>query len=148
LAHPNGKIATKIRDAAGDEGLALLWVDALNDLTYVDPVGGYADRWIDEGVGLMLKPEKVHAVGCLHSGRPEVIVCQEAGGNFGGVGDGGDEKEDTSGLATDLYFKRCDGIYKNLAGRVLNNRHTRYIKREVFEHYSSSHLFIQVGHHT
>ena len=57
----------------------------------------------------MLKPTKVHREGCTHSDNPEMIICQDEGRD--GL---------TSKLATALYFKRCEGTFKNLVGEKLD----------------------------
>lgn len=56
----------------------------------------------------MLKPTRVHREGCMHSEKPEMIVCETEGGD--GL---------TSKLATALYFKRCDRTFKNVVGEKL-----------------------------
>ena len=64
--------------------------------------------------GIMLRPIRVHAEGCLHSDKPEMAVSR--GSNAG--------EEVTSRFAKELYFKRCDGTFKNAAaGRLRMSEH-------------------------
>ena len=58
---------------------------------------------------------KRHAHGCLHSENPKVIIEKCAVS---------DDKEDPESMRRDelsrsLYFRRCDGRYKNMRGEVL-----------------------------
>lgn len=70
----------------------------------------------------MKKPQKVHVGGCLHSESPEVIINGTS--QRVGVGEGesssADELRSEGGLASHLYFKRCDGTFKNVLGEVLS----------------------------
>lgn len=66
----------------------------------------------------MLQPErKVHKVVCLHSDQPHVTICNVRRGEDRDVVDKGKSQE--SRLALSLYFKRCDGTYKNINGELL-----------------------------
>lgn len=58
------------------------------------------------------EPTKYHAEGCLHSSKPEMIISNEVM----------EEGQRTSKLARALYFRRCDGVYKNVAGERLSMR--------------------------
>ena len=88
-----------------------------NSFAACGPDGGcrYCKKYMRTAVRSMLQPVKNHRNGCLRSNIPEVII---AGGtsdtNEQDVGEG--EKGD---LASSLYFKRCDGVFKNVKGEKL-----------------------------
>ena len=76
-----------------------------------------------EAANKMSTTRKVHR-GCVHSAKPEMIICKDDGledargsseSNANMVG------QDTveSSLAKSLYFKRCDGSFKNIKGERL-----------------------------
>lgn len=56
----------------------------------------------------MLAPTQIHVVGCLHSHDPEVTIQETYV-----------DSETTSRLAKSVYFRRCDGIFKNIMGEKL-----------------------------
>lgn len=68
----------------------------------------------------MIWPMRMHIGGCLHCDEPEVIICKEAA-TSNSVGETATDNRDTTvgGLASSLFFKRCDGVYKNLKGEVM-----------------------------
>ena len=53
----------------------------------------------------MLKPTKIHAEGCLHSTKPELVIAGASRNHDGSM---------TGDLATSLFFMRCDGSFKNI----------------------------------
>jgi hypothetical protein len=60
---------------------------------------------------MMLKPTRIHAKkGCMFSDDPEVVIKAPEDDQVGRT---------ESKLATWLYFKRCDGSFKNIKGEVL-----------------------------
>lgn len=64
---------------------------------------------VGQAMEAMVEPDgKVHDGGCLHSGKPNMIICQGKGLK---EVEGGEAR-----LASGLYFKRCDGCFKNLKG--------------------------------
>lgn len=66
-----------------------------------------ARDWIKYAMEMMMIPGKhIHTGGCLHSERPQMVVCKDLEGG-------------SSSLASSLYFKRCDGRFKNVKGVVL-----------------------------
>ena len=68
-----------------------------------------------EVAAMMFRPVGAHAEkGCLFSSKPEVIVMQEAHNN-----EHGNESGRESKLASSIYFKRCDGSFKNMKGERL-----------------------------
>lgn len=70
----------------------------------------YVEQKYKEAWEYMLFPTgRVHVQGCMHSHSPKMIIA-----NTNGNEDGLD-----SGLAISLYFRRCDGSYKNVKGDKL-----------------------------
>ena len=68
----------------------------------------------------MLKPKKLHAGGCLHSEHPEVILCNKDQKPHAETTSKCKKSGQESKLATSLYFKRCDGAFKNVKAEVLS----------------------------
>ncbi len=57
---------------------------------------------------------KRHKTGCMHSGMPECVISNTA------QEDSDEADKGVKGdLASSIYFKRCDGVYKNVKGEVL-----------------------------
>jgi hypothetical protein len=90
----------------GSAGLVILFWSADKNCAVLGPE---RDAEIAESKQEMLRSLHHHAGGCMHSNDPQVITCQGEPGVAKGV----------SPLATDLYFKRCDGRFKNLVGKEL-----------------------------
>ena len=60
-----------------------------------------------------LTQSKIHKAGCLHSENPETIISTPPSFD--------DEKtERINGLATGLFFKRCDSTFKNIGRKLLD----------------------------
>ena len=79
---------------------------------------GYTAReTITRAMNTMLKPLKKHAAGCLHSNKPEMIVCKIEGQEHENRNRETAVKEPS--LVSGLYFKRCVGLFKNTKGEVL-----------------------------
>ncbi len=75
---------------------------------------GVSDEDRDKKLFTKLGPRKLHDNGCLLSQAPEVCVS--------GVGRSteGKRRESGCGLTKSLYFKWCDGSFRNLEGEVLD----------------------------
>lgn len=71
-----------------------------------------SEEEVKDAASRELMPSQTHVNGCLHSDKPGMIINRRAGRS----------KPTTrpSKLATSLYFKRCDGSYKNVIGQRLN----------------------------
>lgn len=111
-----------VRDVLGDMEVArcrgAYW--DCRDHSELLPFDADADDRILDDLWDMLKPEKhVHAEGCLHSDKPEMIICCSDEPDSTRDMEEGPKGNETSKLATGLYFKRCDGSYKNAAGEKL-----------------------------
>ena len=61
---------------------------------------------------------KRHIDGCLHSDKPDVIVSTTFQKANRGIMTG-EEAAAAGDLLTSLYFKRCDGSFKNVRGEML-----------------------------
>ena len=116
----------EIREAIGLEKMAVQVAGFRQDYklsrNFTSECGAYARDQIGRAMDEMLKPRNVHGKGCLHSEKPEMIIQTE---DVESREDAGTRKEDgrsksESGLASSLYFKRCDGVFKNSKGEVLN----------------------------
>ena len=59
----------------------------------------------------VLKPRRLHTKGCFFSAEPEVCV-------IGIVRDLEGKRVGGGGLTRSLYFKRCDGAFRNLGGEI------------------------------
>lgn len=64
---------------------------------------------LTDDVEKMKKPVKLHSAGCVHSEMPEVIIQAEEASEHGLE----------SRLISGLYFRRCDGVFKNIRGETL-----------------------------
>ncbi len=63
----------------------------------------------------MFPPVKIHAEkGCVFSDKPEMIITQGVSSD----GKGGESGRESK-LASGIYFKRCDGSFKNVKGERL-----------------------------
>ncbi len=95
-----------LRRDNGDERLAkLLWLHwNPKDLLIFDKAE------TEHVVEKMLERKRAHAEGCLGSRKPDMTVSRATTE----AGDG------TSELAKALYFRRCDGVYKNIASQRLS----------------------------
>ena len=105
----------EIREAVGTEKLAVLLSNSIPETeliykSYVDEMGKTARANIANAVEEMMRARQVHGSGCLHSENPEVVVCSSARKDKGGP----------PALATGLFFKRCNGVFKNVKGEVLS----------------------------
>ena len=107
--------AENFRECIGDPGMAI--VLAFSQARVAGGEAGIKARFHDmvdnpravgDAVDDMLWPKKTHKKGCMRSSQPESIICTTGGDDDG-----------TTKLATDIYFKRCDGSFKNIAGKVL-----------------------------
>jgi hypothetical protein len=117
LVAPDSAAAHQIWDPIGDEGMALLWARKLRFLS-PKPVTPSAkdEKRTPSCLGEMLRPTKHHTGGCLHSSTPEIIIsrsAEECNSQSAGT------TNDASRLATDIYFKRCDGRYMNVRGEEI-----------------------------
>ena len=72
---------------------------------------------LDEALFEILRCERVHMEGCMHSEWPETIV---SGTVYGDVDHGEDGPRPRKGdIASNLYFKHCDGSFQNAKGERL-----------------------------
>jgi hypothetical protein len=110
LTDPRSLEADQIRATIGDELMAYIWGgNCRGDSTSL--MKHMKVTLLKHCILLMLKPEKFHVNRCLHSNSPEMIISH--------TGNQGNEAACISKLATDLYFKRCDGTFKNVVGEKL-----------------------------
>ena len=77
---------------------------------------------VENSVKAMMVPKNIHVGGCMLSGRPDMIICQNTAQWNGNDGSTDLERSGSreSILATALYFKRCDGVFKNIKRQMLN----------------------------
>jgi hypothetical protein len=124
LVDPRSSEATAIRKMIVDEYLALLCTDTIDRCqgSMRQPCGSWTlidEEKFQAALVQMLKPTKRHINNCLHSDNPAMIISRSCADNNDTGGRLTEQKTNTSKLAIDLYFKRCDGTYKNVLGQVL-----------------------------
>lgn len=91
-----------------------LWIEGPEPqalLTLARALGSHEEKNKELAMEEMMKPNKVHARGCLHSEKPEMIVCKVQ-----------NDAEGESRLTSSLYFRRCDGTFSNITGEVLKRK--------------------------
>ena len=92
------------------------------ELQYAAPANDAAVRCM---TAAYLKPIHVHCNGCMHSEEPQVIIHRGVRHKKdGSVVDESlnEEVPRESKLASGLYFKRCDGLFKNIKGKTLDRK--------------------------
>ena len=118
----------EIRQDIGDEKMALQ-LQGHHDLEIMivlmeqhdDDWRGHEIRMhVEDTVKKMLEPTKIHVRGCLHSKTLEVIMCKrDTDSREAGTVTQDRSLVRESPLATCLYFRRCDGVFKNIKGEIL-----------------------------
>ena len=99
----------QIREIFGDENLATLLIH--RGSRSPDP-----EKRI-EMLEEMLKPIQVHVEkGCLYSKEPEMVVTHS---HRGGSLDDEEREPVRRNIASNLYFKRCDGTWRHIRGESL-----------------------------
>jgi hypothetical protein len=116
--------AMTIRQRVGEEAIAVLWArepeDALYEYITPEVLSSFNPKLRESCVEKMLKPREIHVDGCLHGSTPEMIISHGGRGKCGkDAGEGGKTEWPINKLATDLYFSRCDGKFKNVLGEEL-----------------------------
>jgi hypothetical protein len=67
----------------------------------------------------MMRPRRRHRPGCLHSDELDVVIARPSTERMDADQSAFSGQVAFSSLATCLYFKHCDGQYRNVAGEVM-----------------------------
>ena len=117
-----------IRTELGDEVIARALRAYQHDgysLLYKFGFGNYARQARKEEDKLAMEAlveGKKHRTGCIHSDQPETVIASRTLSTNTTVMAGTATNRTKDGIATCIFFKHCDGVFKNIQGQRLPMR--------------------------